>query len=61
MALDWAGQWRRLELPERKETTLSHRLTAKGARVDGVRLPACEFELGGLLYRRWRSVWGGRG
>ena len=33
VALDWAGQWRRLESPERKKTILSHRLTAKGARV----------------------------
>ena len=33
VALDWAGQWRRLESPERKETTLSLRLTTRGARV----------------------------
>ena len=31
VALDWAGQWRRLESPEKKETILSHRLTAKEA------------------------------
>ena len=40
VALDWLGQWRRLELPERKETTLSQRLTARGARV-GWREAAC--------------------
>ena len=34
VALDWLGQWRRLELPERKKTTLSLRLTAKGARAE---------------------------
>ena len=33
VALDWLGQWRRLDLPERKETTLSQRLTARRARV----------------------------
>mgnify|MGYP005849513997 CR=1 FL=1 len=33
VVLDWSSQWRRLELPERKETTLSQRLTARGARV----------------------------
>ena len=32
MAPEWPGQWRRKELPERKKTTFSLRLTAKGAR-----------------------------
>lgn len=32
VAPEWLGQWRRQELPERKKTTFSLRLTAKGAR-----------------------------
>ena len=49
MAPEWPGQGRRQELPERKKTTFSLRLTAKGHEKDGVRLPLCTEELGGLL------------